>query len=94
MGDDIELGGFRMASELVNWEQYHGLRGASFARQEKNEMAWCPDPQAFKHRPKEDYEWSSDEEDFFADLWDDRIVSESARSDLLAIRRSIVMNQL
>ncbi|KIX02559.1 uncharacterized protein Z518_03471 [Rhinocladiella mackenziei CBS 650.93] len=80
MGDDIELGGFRMASELVNWEQYHGLGGASFARQWKNETAWCPDPQAFKHRPEENFEWSSDEEDYFADLKDDRIVKYRAES--------------
>jgi hypothetical protein len=94
MGDEIQLGGFRMASELVNWDQYHANGGASFAYKLKNEKAWIPDLCGFNNRPEKNFEWSSDEEDFDRDLWGERIVSESARSDILAIRRSVVVNQL
>ena len=83
-----------MASELINWDQYHAKGGASFASKLENEKAWIPDFCGFNNRPEENFEWSSDEEVFDRDLWGERIVSESARSDILAIRRSVVMNQL
>jgi len=91
LGDHIALGGFRLASELINWDEYYEKGGLSFARQIKNEAAFAPDPEAFKQRPIENFEWPSEEEDPFHEY---RIVSFEARIDLLETRKMAVLNRL
>ena len=43
MGDQLRQGGFRQASEFVNWDFYN-KQHYSFLGDRANEVAWAPDP--------------------------------------------------
>lgn len=91
MGDHIPLGGFRMASELVDWEFYNQQQGF-WAGQICNESHFAPDRQALHERIEEEHVWSEDEGQEEDMIWGTGIPSQDALHDLWEARKSTLLN--
>jgi len=87
--------GFVLASQFVNWNDFNE-KGRDIWRiiTEDGDTLWAPDSTAVQQPPSEDFQWSSDEEEYFDTMWGNRVISNEARIDLLATRRLVIINQL
>ena len=71
--------GFVMASRFINWEDFED-RGRSSWKiiAEEGDTLWAPDPAALQQAPSGNFEWSSDEEQYFDDIWGNEVISHDA----------------
>jgi len=85
---------WKMASEFVDWKSYEERwhRDISYLARGDSKI-WVPD-RAYCDGPSENFEWSSDEEEYINNFYGERIVSRQATVHLCEIETMAKANRL
>ena len=93
MGDGLPQGGFRQASEFVNWDFFNEQPKSIFSKRAW-EIVWAPFPTLIRSPIKEDYVWSEDEDAYLDGVFGRDIASPAVHYILLKTRKAVIQSYI